>query len=148
MNRPLKVLQLGCGSMGTRRLRDLAPRTDVALRLYDARADRRAAAFSRFHVEGFTSLEAALGWQPDALVISTPPGTKGSLAQWALAHGVHHFVEADIWSYGVAAEAARQPNLVSAPSLSFAFLPVVRALIERVPETIGRLLGYQFGLAG
>lgn len=144
----LKVLQLGCGSMGTRRLRDLSRRPGIDLRLFDLREDRRLSAASRFGVEGFASLEAAFAWGPQALVISTPPGTKGPLVQKALDRGIHHFVEADIWSYGAAAQAATRPELVSAPSLTFAFLPVVQALAAMIPAEIGALLGYQFLLAG
>jgi len=145
---PLKLLQLGCGSMGSRRLRDLSVRPDVTLRLYDQREDRRAAAQRRFQVAAFRTLDEALAWEPDALVISTPPGTKGPLVQWALDHRIHHFVEADLWSYGAAIQAERHPELVSAPSLTFAFLPVVQALQARIPAEIGQLLTYQFLLAG
>jgi len=143
----LKILQLGCGSMGSRRLRDLSRRPGVALRLFDQREDRRLAARDRFGVEAFPSLDAALDWAPDALVISTPPGTKGPFVQRALDLGIHHFVEADIWSYGAAARADGLTGVVSAPSLTFAFLPVVQALAGMIRE-IGTLLAYQFMLTG
>jgi predicted dehydrogenase len=148
MNSSLKILQLGCGSMGTRRVRDLSGRSGVEVRLFDAREDRRSAAENRFGIKTFATLDAAMDWVPDALVISTPPGTKGPLVELALARGIHHFVEADIWSYGVADRVARTAGLVCAPSLSFSFLPVVQALAARVPAEIGALLGYQFFLAG
>lgn len=144
----LKILQLGCGSMGSRRLRDLAHRPGIDLRAFDAREDRRHAAQARFGIRIFDTLAGAMDWGPEALVISTPPGTKGSLVELALERRIHHFVEADIWSYGVAGRVARTPDLVCAASLTFAFLPVVKALVEMVPPTIGPLLGYQFLLAG
>jgi len=72
----MKILQLGSGSMGSRRLRDLSRRPDVTLALYDERADRRQRAHERFGVTVFTRLEDALAWEPAALVISTPPGTR------------------------------------------------------------------------
>ena len=53
----LKILQIGAGSMGNRRLRDLHQREDVALALYDEREDRRAAARARFGVMIFAKLE-------------------------------------------------------------------------------------------
>jgi predicted dehydrogenase len=148
MAQPLKVLQLGSGSMGTRRLRDLSKRSGVEVRLFDQRADRRAAAAAKFGVGVFESLEAALDWGPQALVISTPPGTKGQYTDLSLDLGLHHFVEADMWGYGVSKHLGEKPGLVLAPSLSFGFLPVVQTLLKRVPATIGRLLGYQFVLAG
>jgi len=143
-----KILQLGCGSMGSRRVRDLSRRPDVEVRAFDARADRRQSVGERFGVKTFETMAAAMDWGPDALVISTPPGTKGPLVDCALERGIHHFVEADIWSYGVADRVARAPRSVCAPSLTFAFLPVGQALRALVPPALGPLLGYQFCLAG
>lgn len=133
--------------MGSRRMRDLSRRPDVEIRAFDGRADRRQSAESRFGVKTFPSLAAALDWAPEALVISTPPGTKGPLVDLAFERGIHHFVEADIWGYGVVGRAAKHPELVCAPSLTFSFLPVFKALVDVVPA-IGPLLGYQFTLAG
>lgn len=144
----LKILQLGFGSMGTRRVRDLLRRPGVELRLFDAREDRRRKAEARFGIQTFETLGSAMEWSPEAMVISTPPGTKGPLVELALERSMHHFVEADIWSYGVAERVARAAGLVGAPSLTFYFLPVVKALSELIPEGVGQLLNYQFLLAG
>jgi predicted dehydrogenase len=143
-----RILQLGCGSMGSRRMRDLSRRPDVEVRAFDGRPDRRQSAESRFGVKTFPTMDAALAWEPEAFVISTPPGTKGPLVDLAFERGIHHFVEADIWSYGAADRVGRHTNLVCAPSLTFSFLPVFKALVDAVPSTIGPLLGYQFTLAG
>ena len=145
----MKILQLGSGSMGTRRMRDLHQRKDLELALYDERADRRAAAQARFGVKLFSTLDDALAWGPQALVVSTPPGTKGGYVKLALERGLHHFIEADIWSYGAAEieRISREKKLVSAPSASLNFLPVVRALGSLVREQLGLLLSYQFSMA-
>ncbi len=148
MNPRRKILQIGAGSMGTRRLRDLAGRPDLELRLLDLREDRRTAARSRFGIETFADTAAARNWHPEALIISTPPGTKGEWVAWAQAQRLPHFVEADIWSYGAADRADADPATVAAPSLCFAFLPVIQALAARVREQLGTLLSYQFVLAG
>src|ERR1044071_5551678 len=113
----MKILQLGSGSMGTRRLRDLQPRKDVAIALYDEREDRRQRAKDRFGITVFSRLEDALAWDPAALVISTPPGTKRRYVDLALERGLHHFIEADIWSYGAdrIERVSREKKLVSAP---------------------------------
>lgn len=130
--------------MGTRRLRDLGHRGDIELALFDVREDRRAAAGVRFGINVFPALDAALAWGPDALIISTPPGTKGSYIDLAFERRLHHFSEADIWAYGAGPRAAQEKNLVSAPSASFAFLPVVKQLGPLLEENLGRLLSYQF----
>src|SRR6185295_11108100 len=93
----MRILQIGAGSMGTRRLRDLHALPGVTIALLDAREDRRQRARDRFGLEVFSRLEDGLAWKPEALVISTPPGTKDAYVQTALDRGLHHFIEADIW---------------------------------------------------
>jgi len=141
---PMKILQLGGGSMGTRRMRDLVRRKDLSIGLFDERADRRTAAEVRFGVKTFSSFDDALAWEPAALIISTPPGTKAGYIKAALERGVHHFSEADIWTYGTAGLAAQKPNLICAPSDSFSFLPMIRKLGPLLQENLGKVLSYQF----
>jgi predicted dehydrogenase len=145
----MKILQLGSGSMGTRRLRDLHQRPGLTVGLFDEREDRRLRAKERFGVTVFSRLEDALAWGPEALVISTPPGTKGDYIRLALERGLHHFIEADIWAYGAARieRVSREKNLVSAPSASLRYLPVVKALGEQVRSALGQLLSYQLFMA-
>lgn len=130
--------------MGVRRLRDLQRRSDIELALYDEREDRRAAAQARFGVKVFPAFDSALAWGPDALIVSTPPGTKGGYIDLALERGLHHFTEVDIWTYGAVPRVAQKKTLVSAPSASFAFLPLVKQLGPLLEQSLGNLLSYQF----
>jgi predicted dehydrogenase len=132
--------------MGTRRLRDLHGRKDVTVALYDQREDRRARAQARFGVETFGRWEEALAWEPQALVISTPPGTKGGYIDLALRRKWHHFSEADIWTYGAAPRGARLPGVVSAPSAAVTLLPVIKGLGRLVREELGPVLSYHLVL--
>jgi predicted dehydrogenase len=130
-------------------MRDLHQRKDLTLAMYDEREDRRVRAKERFGIRVFGNMNEALAWGPDAFVISTPPGTKGAYIKLALERGLHHFIEADIWSYG-AAEIERvssEKKLVSAPSASLLYLPVVKALGTSVRDRLGSLLSYQFFMA-
>lgn len=133
--------------MGTRRSRDLHQRPDVSLALYDGRADRRAAAESRFGVKGFAQLDAALAWDPQALIISTPPGTKGACINLAFDRGLHHFSEADMWTYGAVSRGASARHLVGVPSGSMSFLPLFKNLGPLLRDNLGAVLGYQFYLS-
>jgi predicted dehydrogenase len=145
----MRILQIGAGSMGTRRLRDLSAHQDVTLALLDERADRRDRARDRFGIKTFAELGDALAWQPEALVISTPPGTKDAYVELALEQRIHHFIEADIWVRNAAAieRVSAERKLVSAPSGSFEFLPVTKALADRVSRDLGQLLTYQAAMA-
>jgi predicted dehydrogenase len=145
----MKILQIGAGSMGTRRLRDLSRNPDLEIALFDERPDRRERARDRFGVPTFATLADAMAWGPNALVISTPPGTKGPFIQLALDHGLHHFSEADIWSCDAPAieRISREKHLVGAPSCSFAFLPLVQRIAPIIRAELGPLLSYQSFMA-
>lgn len=148
-NTPLKLLQIGAGSMGSRRLRDLVHRKDVELAILDSRADRRESAERRFSIRSFASLENALAWKPIAFVISSPPKAHSEYVNLAMELGLHHFSEANIWTPDVdriiSQSAAK--SLVSAPSVSLHFLDVVRQLRQAVAGELGNLHSYQMTLS-
>lgn len=150
----MRVLQIGGGSMGTRRMRDLhdLPHGDdpISIRLLDAREDRQAAAFERFGVAGVATLDEALAFEPDAFVVSTPPHLHQQFVGTALELGKHVFCEADIWPFDVGlverAQAAR-PGLVAAPSATLRFQPVVREVARIVAEELGTLHAFGYVLS-
>jgi len=148
-SQPLRVLQIGAGSMGTRRLRDLSDCAPVKLALYDSRADRRERALAAHpHLATFADLDEALAWQPAVLSISTPPDQHDKYIDLALERGLHHFCEANIWTMSpkLVEEASARPGLVSAPSCSLYFLPAVQELLRIVRDELGGLHGYQMAL--
>ncbi len=148
----MHILQLGAGSMGTRRLRDLHHRDGVRLTLFDERADRRERAAQRFGVATVSTLDDALATGPDALIISTPPDRHEPYLRLATERGLHFFCEADIWTYDHrAVEAAVQrTGLVAAPSCTLRFHPFVRELRRIVAEELGPLhaFGYLLSVDG
>jgi predicted dehydrogenase len=145
----LRVLQIGAGSMGTRRIRDLCGRSDVDLALFDLRPDRLKIAVDRFEITAFESLEQALAWKPDALIISTPPDHHDAYVRLALDEGLHHFCEENIWTYDYVTvqDVSQNKGLTSLPSCSFHFLPVVKELKRIVLEELGGLHAYQMALS-
>jgi predicted dehydrogenase len=145
----MKVLVIGGGSMGRRRMRDLSARGDVSVGLLDLRADRRDQAAGTFGVRTFDSLKSALDWRPAALVISTPPDQHAELVELALRQGLHHFSEANIWTVDPAhvESISAQKKLVSAASCSMGFLPVIRELKRLIQQELGTLHGYQMLLS-
>lgn len=135
--------------MGTRRLRDLSARDDVEVRLFDRREDRRQRAAERFGVATCSTFDDGLDWAPDALVISTPPDAHDPYIEAALEIGIHHFCEENIWTYDhrLVDRVSGERGLVSAPSCSFHFLPVVRELERVVRHELGDLHAYQMLLS-
>ncbi len=145
----MRILQIGAGSMGTRRLRDLHQRQDVELTLLDQRPDRLAAAASRFGVAVTASLEEAMSTEPEALIISTPPDQHADYIRLALETGVHFFCEADIWTYDhqAIADSSRRNGKVAAPSCTLRFHPFVQELRSVVADQLGSLHCYGYLLS-
>ncbi len=146
----MKVLQIGAGSMGSRRLRDLLKRPDVELALFDMREDRRKSAEKRFGIRTFPDRASAFAWEPEVLIISTPPDKHDEYIRAALKKGLHHFCEENIWTYDFkeVERISREKSLVSAPSCSFHFLPIVQKIREILKEgIIGKLHSYQMTLS-
>jgi predicted dehydrogenase len=121
----------------------------VELALYDAREDRLEEAQRRFGTRLFRTMDEALAWSPDVLVISTPPDQHDPYIELALDRGLHHFCEANLWTYDDAAvqRISQAKDLLSVPSCSMHFLPVVRELKRIVAEELGRLHAYQMFLS-
>jgi predicted dehydrogenase len=140
----MRILQIGAGSMGSRRLRDLRRQDGVELTLFDGRADRRIAAAGRFGVPAVTSLRDGLAGSPDALIISTPPDQHADYIRVARESGLHYFCEADIWAFHPTAAA---PGAVAAPSCSLYFHPFVQELHRVVAEELGTLHAYGYLLS-
>lgn len=145
----LRILQIGAGAMGTRRLRDLSARADIEVRLFDERPDRRLRAAERFGVHTFDAIDDSLAWSPEAMIVSTPPDAHEPFVEIALDHGIHHFCEENIWTYDhrVVERVSTERGLVSAPSCTFFFLPAVQELRRVIRHELGDLHAYQMLLS-
>ena len=145
----IRLLQIGAGAMGTRRLRDLSARDDVEIGLFDQRDDRRQRAADQFEIDTFSTMDDGLEWAPDALIISTPPDGHDPFIEIALERGLHHFCEENIWTYDhrTVDRISRERGLVSAASCSFSFLPVIQELERVVRHELGELHAYQMLLS-
>ena len=145
----IRILQIGAGSMGMRRMRDAVKRHEVSLAVYDQHRERGIAAAGSFDIPYFATLEQALAWKPNALVISTPPDQHASYVQLAMDRGLHHFCEANIWTDDwcqIELESEKH-QLISAPSCSFHFHPLVTALKHAVSSELGTLHGFHYCLS-
>jgi predicted dehydrogenase len=138
----MRIVQMGGGSMGSRRMRDLHGRSfrgePIEVKLWDPRPDRRDAALARFGVGSFERLADAMAWEPEAVVVSTPPDQHADLVSMAVRSGVHVFSEADIWPAGAdVAEQATAAGVLAAPSATLLFQPVVREVARIVAAELG-----------
>ena len=97
MGAVLKVLVVGLGSMGKRRVRNLQALGHSELAGFDLRQDRQREVADKYGIAVFDSFESALAtFKPDALVISTAPDQHMAYAWAALERGLSCFIEASV----------------------------------------------------
>lgn len=124
----MRILVIGLGSMGKRRVRCLLRlgRTDITG--YDPRPDRRKAASTAYGIKTLASLgEGAVG-RFDALVISTPPDRHLQYLKAAVRCRRPAFVEASVILRGLPEleKAASAAGVLIAPSCTLRFHPAVK----------------------
>ncbi len=89
----VKILVIGAGSMGRRRLRDLTALEPGSVILHEPREDRCQDAASEFDIPAHTRFEDALEEGPDVMVVSTPPAFHGDYVKEAVQRELHVFAE-------------------------------------------------------
>lgn len=145
----MRVLVIGLGSMGKRRIRNLRALGVAEIAGVDLREDRRTEAATKYSVPTFAGVEDALAhFKPSALVISTPPNLHMDYAFLAVRHNLPSFVEASV----VDAErilqlyemTSRNGPLV-APSCTMRYFPGPRKVKELISENaIGKVVNFNY----
>ncbi len=139
----MRILVVGVGSMGRRRLRNLQYIGVGELAAFEPNETRAADAGRDLDIPVFTTFEQGLAWGPDALVISTPPDRHAEYALVAARTGLAYFTEASVLMEGMdeLQAAVRASNCLAAPSCTMRFHPAVKLMRRRVAEgAIGRPL--------
>ncbi len=90
----MKILVIGCGSIGRRHAINAAQLCDTAV--YDADCDRANSVATELGIQLFDTLDAALDWGADGVVVATPHDSHVLLARQALETGAHILVEKPI----------------------------------------------------
>jgi predicted dehydrogenase len=124
----LKILVVGLGSMGKRRIRCLQSLGLSHVFGFDLRPDRMQEAKQQYQVD-LVSSPAQMEKMPwDLFIISTPPDQHHSLLKMALKKGVSTFVEAGVIQNGLQELElqARKRGTLVAPSCTLRFHPAIR----------------------
>ena len=114
----MRILVVGLGSMGRRRLRNLTHIGGHELAGLELLDERREQVTAEAGIPGFASLDEALRWGPEGLVISTPPDHHAEYALAAAEHGLPFFTEASVVLDEVdeVIEAVERAGVVACPS--------------------------------
>jgi predicted dehydrogenase len=148
----LKVLIIGLGSMGKRRIRNLHAIGVAEVAGFDPRADRRAEAVEKYAVTVYSDFALAMEvFEPDALVISTPPEQHMAYAWASFERGISCFIEASVVDAEKILELHHRVEgmpILIAPSCTMRYYPGPKKIKELiVAGTIGKPLNinYQTG---
>jgi predicted dehydrogenase len=90
----LKILVIGCGSIGARHVANAAKRAAVAV--VDPDRSRAEKAASESGAAVFADIDTALGWKPDAAIVATPPRYHLGIADQLVSAGVPVLIEKPI----------------------------------------------------
>lgn len=143
----MKLLVIGLGSMGKRRIRNLRHLGAEAITGFDPRADRRKEAVERYGITIVDGIEAGLDRDLDAVVISTPPDLHTFYALLAARRGLSFFTEASVVDDGMdelEREVARR-GVVGAPSCTMRYYVGPQTIRQWVEAgAIGRPLTFVY----
>ncbi len=145
----MKLLVTGLGSMGKRRIRNLRELGVPAIAGMDVRADRRSEASEKYSIPTYSDFEEALkSFQPDALVISTPPDRHMDYAYLAAGRNLPCFIEASVVDADRILklhEMTLTSGLIVAPSCTMRYFPGPRKVKELVTgNAIGKVLSINY----
>lgn len=133
-----RLLIVGLGSMGSRRLRIVQRLGTFKVGLYDLVGERAMRAAQAQQLSWFASLEEAISsFNPDLALICTSPESHMDIAEALVDAGVDCFIEASV------VDQDRMPNLIKKseeknvmvlPSCTMHFFPLPQELRELVEE--------------
>jgi predicted dehydrogenase len=148
----VKILVIGLGSMGKRRVRNLQALNIKHIAGFDTRPDRREESQRKYGIQVFDSIEMAVkGFAPQAFIISTPPDLHMHYAYYAYENEISCFIEAsvtDIEKIKQLSEKIRGTKIIMAPSCTMRYYPGPKKIKEIIRSgTIGKILNvnYQTG---
>ena len=131
----MKLIVIGLGSMGKRRIRLLSEHKDVQLFGIDSQEARCQEVKEKFGIESFSSIaEAVEKVKPEAAVISTSPLSHAVIIKECLANNLHVFTEINLVQDGYAEiiSLAKEKGLVLFLSSTFLYRKETQTIIERV----------------
>jgi predicted dehydrogenase len=141
----MKILVVGCGSIGQRHIRNLKLLKAGELTAFDTSPERRKEVGEKYGIEVYDDFNKALKNKPDVALICTPTSLHIEYALVAARHGCHLFIEKPISHTleGVSEliEIASKKKLAILVGCNFRFhwgMQLVKKLLDE--GKIGRLL--------
>ena len=131
----MKIIVIGLGSMGKRRIRLLSEHKDVQLFGIDSQEARCQEVKEKLGIDSFSSIaEAVEKVHPEAAVISTSPLSHAAIIKECLANNLHVFTEINLVPDGYAENmaTAQEKGLVLFLSSTFLYRKENQTIIDKV----------------
>jgi predicted dehydrogenase len=143
----MKIVVVGLGSMGKRRVRCLKRLDVLDISGFDPRADRREESSTKYGIATFGDWDKAKSLAADAWLICTPPETHLDYGFAALERGISFFTEASVTDPRAAELMAKlaTSEVVGAPSCTMRYYPGprhIKAMLQK--RAIGRPLTFTY----
>ena len=141
----MKIIVIGLGSMGKRRVRLLSEHKDIELFGIDSQKSRCDEVKEKFGIKCYSSLaEAVKSEQPDAAVISTSPLSHAAIIKECLQNSLHVFTEINLVpdGYEENMKLAKEKGLTLFLSSTFLYQAETLKIIEKVKTTNVSKLNY------
>jgi predicted dehydrogenase len=124
----MKVMIVGLGSMGKRRIRCLKSLGYDSITGYDLREDKRNEAERKYGVKTIDNLDDNLLRRSHAVIIATPPDKHNEYIRLAIENKKPVFVEASVILEGLAElnSLAKKQHILIAPSCTMRFHPAIK----------------------
>lgn len=144
----MKIFQIGLGSMGKRRIRNLHSLNINDIVGFDLRKDRMQEAQELFNIElADDCIEAVKNNNFDAVIISVPPDVHIEYIQMAQEYELPCFVEASVVDDGFLEVISKQQTHRSliAPSCTMRFHPSIKLIFQFLKENkIGKISNFHY----
>lgn len=147
----MKILQIGLGSMGKRRIRNLQYLGYKDIVAFDLRDDRRSEVSKLYEIECVASINDIDLASFTHFIVSTPPDKHSEYALLGLENNIHVFIEASVLDdkYSELIALSAKKNTLIAPSCTMRFDPLNKKTKEILDSNIlGKkiFLQHHFGL--
>lgn len=138
----MKIIVIGLGSMGKRRIRLLSEHKDIEIFGIDSQETRSLEVEDKFKVKCFSSIAEVVDQEhPDAAVISTSPLSHATIIKECLENNLHVFTEINLVADGYEENMAlaKKKGKVLFLSSTFLYRKETQTIIEKVKESNSKL---------
>lgn len=138
----MKILVVGLGSMGKRRIRLLSEHQDIEILGIDSNAERCQEVKDKFGIKSFASIsEALLEESIEAALICTSPLSHAGIIKECLQNNLHVFTEINLVEDGYEEnmKLAKEKGLVLFLSSTFLYRKETQTIIEKVKDHNSKL---------